>query len=76
MRGFCFATVASLALFVSTSVVADSSDADPATWRWMVTAALHQQRADDQAAEAALAAADFRQHYERYTASGVLETGH
>jgi hypothetical protein len=41
----------------------------------MVTAALDQQRADDHAAEAALAAADFRQHYERYTASGVLETG-
>ena len=75
MRGFCFASVACLVLFGSTSVVADSYDADPATWRWMVTAALYQQRADDQAAEAALAAADFRQHYERYTASGVLETG-
>ena len=74
MRRFCFAAVGCLVLFTSTSVVADSSDVDPATWRWMVTAALHQQRADDQAAEAALAAADFRQHYERYTASVVLET--
>ena len=76
MRSFCFAAVGCLVLFASTSVVADSYDADPATWRWMVTAALHQQRADDQAAAAALAAADFRQHYERYTASGVLKTSH
>ena len=75
MRGFCFASVAGVALFASTSVVADSYDADPATWRWMVTSALNQQRADDKAAEAALAESAFRQQYERYSANGVLESG-
>ena len=58
-------------------LLADSVEAvsDPSTWRWTVAAALDQQRASDEAAQARLAAVKFRQTSERYSTVGVLETG-
>ena len=74
MSAFGLAFVVLVALIASTSVAADDAVSDPSTWRWTVTAALDQQRASDEAARARLAAAEFRQTYERYSALGVLET--
>ena len=74
MRKYVLETVTVLALFAATGVVAQAAVVDQSTWRWSVSLALDAQRAHDRADEAALAAAEFRQNYERYSPTGVLET--
>ncbi len=73
MHNQLVASVGMMALVASTGVATGGAAPDPYSWRWTVTTALDSQRANDQAAEAAAAAADFRQNYERYSAIGVLE---
>lgn len=73
MRKHLYSCVAVLALLASTGVAANA--ADPSTWRWTVSSVIEAQNKSDKADDAALAAADFRQHYERYSPIGILETG-
>ncbi len=73
MRKLFFAPAAVFALVASTGGIAGGASPGPYVWRWTVTTARDGQRANDRAAEAAAAAADFRQNYERYSAIGVLE---
>lgn len=75
MRKCFYASLAVLALIASTGASAQGAASEPSTWRWTVTQALDAQRSSDRAEETALAIADFRQNYERYSPIGVLESG-
>jgi len=75
MRKCFYASLAVLALIASTGAAAQSAVSEPSTWRWTATKALDAQRSSEKAGETALAVADFRQNYERYSSIGMLENG-